>query len=93
MLTSLAGLMETSIFLPSSSLLGVAIRKMACIVYKALLLLCINKYLQGSDKEKSAVSASQQKYQWQQWALSWGTSTVETCNMIKAQTSLLSIIW
>lgn len=90
MLTSLAGLMETSIFLPSSSLLGVAIRKMACIVYKALLLLCINKYLQGSDKEKSAVSASQQKYQ---WALSWGTSTVETCNMIKAQTSLLSIIW
>lgn len=36
---------------------------MACIVYKALLHLCINKYLQGSDKEKSAVSASQQKYQ------------------------------
>lgn len=33
---------------------------MACIVYKALLLLCMNKYLQGSDKKKSAVSASQQ---------------------------------
>lgn len=60
-------------------------REMACIVYKALLLLCFNKYLQGSDKEKSAVSASQQKYHWQQWTLSWGTSSVET--------SLLSIIW
>lgn len=56
---------------------------MAYIVYKALLHLCINKYLQGSDKEKSAVSASQQKYQWQQWPLCWSTLTVETCNIIK----------
>lgn len=51
---------------------------MACIVYKALLHLCINKYLQGTDKEKSAVSAPRQKYQWQQWAFCWSTSTVET---------------
>lgn len=32
-------------------------REMACIVYKALLLFCINKHLRGADKERSAASA------------------------------------
>lgn len=66
MLTILTGLMETSIFILCT---GGCQREMACIVYKALLHLCINKYLQGSDKEKSAVSAPQQKYWWLQLAL------------------------
>lgn len=32
-------------------------REMACIVYKALLLFCINKHLRGADKDRSAASA------------------------------------
>lgn len=32
-------------------------REPACIVYKALLLFCINKHLRGADEERSAASA------------------------------------